>query len=160
VCPFGTVEADTTVRQSAVDGRFGSALDLETRSGSGVASQILLKVSVAKLADMPLTSASVRLTVKSPSSPSGGRIHTVSCSWDEESVTWGSKPNLGTVLDSEGAVFQDQVVEFDVTQAIKEDGEFCFGIDNPGGNVLYHSREASLSGPSFRIVTGCGCTLP
>jgi hypothetical protein len=64
------------------------------------------------------------------------------------------------VLDTEGAVAQNQIVEFNVTSAITGDGLFCFGIDNTGGNVLYHSREAGASRPEFRITTGCACALP
>jgi hypothetical protein len=160
VCPVGTVEADATVKQSASQGNFGAEPDLETKSGSGVASQILLKVRATGRAGLPVTSASIRLTVKNPTSLSGGRIHPVSCSWNEGDVTWANRPNLGAVLDSEGPVLQDQVVEFDVTTAITGDGVFCFGIDNLGGNVLYHSREAASSRPEFRITAGCACNPP
>jgi hypothetical protein len=58
-------------------------------------------------------------------------------------MTWEDRPVIDTEpLDTQGAVVRGQVVDFDVTEAIVGDGNYCFALDSLSRDgVAYYSRE-------------------
>jgi hypothetical protein len=108
---------------------------------------------VSGIAGRRLASARLRLEVAEvygAPSESGGRIRPVaSCSWQEQTVTWGSQPAIGaTVLDTVGAVVRGQIAEFELSGAIAGDGVHCFALDtlSPNG-VIYDAGEGDPAAP-------------
>ena len=104
-----------------------------------------------------VASAVLRLQVsdsKVAESVSGGRLHTISaCTWGEGTITWATQPAIdGALLQEIGAVARRQVVAFDITQAIRGDGSYCFALDSAAANaVIYNSREAASGAPEVAI---------
>ena len=123
-----------------------------------------LRVRVDGPAAQTITSAVLRLHVagrSASSSNSGGRIHASACDWNEDTLTWTSKPSPpfeAAVLDAaSGPVIQGQVVTFDVTTAIQT-GVRCFAIDTTSTNaVKYRSLEAASGTPELLVTTTCPC---
>lgn len=84
--------------------------------------------------------------------PDGGSLYWISnyfpgttTAWTEETLTWNNAPPIaGTWLGSAGDVDEDAWVEFDVSQVIRGDGLYSFGIQNASSNrVEYSSKEGS-----------------
>ena len=87
-------------------------------------------------------------------SPVGGTVRTVSDNnWDEFTITYNNRPAVdGPALDTLGAVNVGDVVEFDVTSAIGQDGQYSFAIDSNNSNgAEYRSRENSPDTPVLII---------
>jgi len=155
-CSPCTLNGDATVKQSNQYSNFGYLNELQARGTTPAWG--LLRFHVTGVTGQPVTGVHVLLTVKSASSTSAGSIHKVPCTWYESSVTWVSKPALGAAIDTEGAVVQGQVVDFDVSSVVTADGDYCFAVDNPAGaDVLYYSREAATGRPQIRVDGACTC---
>jgi hypothetical protein len=117
-----------------------------------------LRFAVTGIGSRQVARAVLRLTVDSASdavSASGGRIRRITNnSWQERSVTYKNRPTLdGTVLATMGRVVPNQVVDFDVTAAVKSDGTYNLAVDSSSSDgARYRTREASSGKPRL-IVT-------
>jgi hypothetical protein len=161
VCPAGVVEADTTVFATDPAGDYHTS-DLLQVDGGSHAKQVYLRVRVDG-SEASVGDARLRLTVGDRSgaaSNKGGRIHASPCDWDEATLTWSTRPDPpfeSTVLSSVGSVDAGQVVDFDVSEAIR-DGVRCFAIDTPSSNeVQYDSLEAPSGQPELMVSSRCAC---
>lgn len=157
LCPAAIVDADTTVKQSSPSSNYGSSIEIEADKGPTSENRALLRFKISGIGSQHITRATLRLFA-SDSGSTGGRIRLTSCGWSESSVTWNTKPSLGAIIATGGAVRKGQRVEFDVTAAVADhDGTYCVAIDNSTGDVDYYSREAKSARPELVIETSCGC---
>jgi cysteine-rich repeat protein len=163
-CPTAQVVADAHVQQSSPNTNAGTATLLSVDNSP--VEHAYLRVNVANLA-VPVASATLRLrtgTAASAASNSGGRIHVAnSCAWAENTLTWNNRPGFNAaVLDTEGAVNSNQIVDFNITDAIAGSGDVCLAIDSTSTNgVDYVSRQgATASRPQVLLNLGCACTVP
>ena len=164
-CPANTVavvEADSFVDAATPARNFGATTRLEVDASPR--KQTFFRIRVSGVGARQVTSARLRLQVSNvPNSQSvaAGRIHPITaCGWDEQTVTWKTRPAIdGPVLSTPGAVSLGQVVEFDVTSAIQSDGVYCFAIESPSADgVRYNSREAAAGKPE--VIIGVGSQAP
>ncbi len=165
-CARGEVVADVMVSSAKASSNFGALPYLE--ADSSPSEQTLLRVQVRGTSGRQISRALLRFTVTNASgatSAVGGRIREVDCDWDEDFVTFKTKPALGNaVLATLGKVATlGMPASFDVTSAIHGDGEYCFALDSTSSdNVRYDSREAGATGPRLDIelvgptVAACG----
>jgi hypothetical protein len=146
--------ADTFVSANSPSANFGNATAIEVDGSPEKISYLRFDVSGLSGA---VQTALIKLTATDPSQ-FGGRVYPISYnSWDEDSVTYNTRPTLDSIpLFDLGAVSVGDVVEIDVTSAIIGDGIYSFAIvsDNRNG-ADYHSREA-LNNPPELIVTTDG----
>ena len=144
--------ADTWVNSSHSNTNYGSDTILEV---DGSPPQIAyFRFDVNGLRGM-VQSAQLTLSVADPSNH-GGVIYLVSdSSWDEDSVTYNTRPTIdGPALDAQGEVNVGDTVTLDVTSAISGDGTYSFAIisDNYNG-AEYRSREDASYPPVLIITT-------
>ncbi len=142
--------ADVLVNDGNSDQNYGSDLTLGIEGSPEKIAY--LRFDVTGLS-RPVQSARLRLEVVDRSS-SGGTIHTISDnSWDENTVTFDTRPDIdGPALDSLGVVETGDVAEFDVTAAIGENGTYSFAIVSDDSNKAeFRSREDSIHPPVLII---------
>ena len=132
---------------------FGKATTLAARAPSPQRASYL-KFDVAGIGAAKVQSAKLRLFNKDASSV-GGQVNALtSTSWTEASLTWNTRPAMGTSLGSFGAVSTGKWYEVDVTSAIKGDGTYGFGINSSSTDqVNWASTEAGASSAPQLVVT-------
>jgi hypothetical protein len=94
--------------------------------------------------DLPGPPVSARLRIFNAGNPSGnsGRICVVSGSWEEEKVTYKTRPQLGREVAQLGRVAEHQTVERPLDVSVPQKGEFSLAIDPTScDGVDYLSRE-------------------
>jgi cysteine-rich repeat protein len=161
-CPSAQVVADAQVLQSSPNTNFGTAA-LFGADNSPI-THSYLRMNVTGLSSVPLASARLRLRTgpsSSAASNSGGRIHVASCAWAENTLTWNNRPGFSAaILDTEGSVNNNQIVDFNVVDAMTTNGDICLAIDSTSTNgVDYVSREgAAASRPQVLLDLGCACS--
>jgi hypothetical protein len=152
--PVATVEADAMVRADAPGDNFGTAEYLE--ADADPSELFYLRIAVTGVGKRAVDSVRLVLPVADvygAPSQSGGRIRPVACGWNEQTITWDSKPALtaqpvGTV----GNVTRGTSAEFELAPAIAGDGTYCFALDTANENgVIYDAREAAAGGPSVVV---------
>ena len=143
--------ADTFVNGNSPSVNYGSSATVET---DGSPSKIIyLRFDVRNLSGS-VKSAKLRLDCVNQSI-AGGNIRKISNnSWNEQSITYQSKPALdGTILDTLGRVYVGDLVELDVTAAMAGNGIYSFAIQSANSDgVDYRSRESQVN-PPMLIVT-------
>jgi len=152
--PVAAVDADATVRADAPRDNFGKTKHLDADADPAEFS--FLRIVVSGVGNR--TIASVRLvlpvanTYGAPSE-SGGSIRPVDCGWDEQTITWDTKPALAAQpVGTVGKVTRGTSAEFELAPAIAGDGTYCFALDTANENgVVYDAREAATGGPSVVV---------
>lgn len=162
--PAGLVTADVTVHSGAPNTNFGGSATLD--ADTSPAEWTLFRISVSGVAGRTVQSARLRLQVADVyGAPSdvGGRIRAVpSCGWDENTVTWNTRPTPATgEVDRVGAVGAGDAVDFELAPVIRGDGVWCFALDTSSDNgVIYNSREAGAGRPAVILTIGSSPTTP
>jgi len=115
------------------------------------------------LAPLRGTVKSAMLRLKVESVDGSGDTHTVHFvsddSWDETSITWNHKPDVGAALDSLAHGGAGSWVQFDVTDqvALEKAGDRLFSaalVSDGGVLVTYGSREAAVGArPELMVQT-------
>jgi Calcineurin-like phosphoesterase len=152
--PSATVEADATVRADAPGDNFGTAEHLDADADPLELS--LIRIVVGGVGGRTVESVRLVLPVANmygAPSESGGTIRPVECGWDEQTVTWDTKPALDAQpVGTAGRVTRGTSAEFELASAIAGDGVYCFALDTANANgVIYGAREAAAGGPSVVI---------
>ena len=115
------------------------------------------RIIVSGIGASTVDRATLRLTAGSSSrhaSIAGGTVYTLTdTAWDESTTSFSSRPQVdGAQLASRGAVATNDVVEFDVTDAVDTDGTYGFAILTESGDAVgYRSREAPSGRPELII---------
>jgi hypothetical protein len=120
----------------------------------------LFRFALSGLGDTNPVRAMLRLTAASTSSAGGddgGTLYVIGdTGWRETTVTWGDRPPLdGPALARVGAISPDDVVELDVTRAIRPGATVTFALtSNSSNGVTYRSRDALTGGPLLLLTFG------
>jgi len=149
--------ADTYVEQA---GLYGTTRDrgnfgwMNLLGGAG--RECYLRFNVAGLNDNAVQ-ASLRLHGRQ-SGNSGGALRVLNASWDENNVTWLSKPSVtGQSLGTINSVQAGQWHEVNVASAVAGAGTYDFALVGSGANVVsFDSRESTNSQPELIVTTGAG----
>lgn len=105
-----------------------------------------------------VVSATLRLTARDADSAEGdgGTVWTVAdTAWDEHSLTWATRPALGTSLGAFGAVGRGEWVEVDVTAGVRLGGRVAFAVTGTGNGVHFASKEDGAAAV-LTVVTEAG----
>src|SRR3989338_4482361 len=153
------VPDDAHVYEGHKTNNYGNAVSLRARLDPPASYNIYLKFIVTGIV-RSVQSAFVRLYVNDYS-PDAGTIYSVSnnyngttTAWTEGGITWNNAPVItGTPLSSGGLASADTWIDFDVTEAITENGTYSFGIkSNSTNSVFYNSSEAVINHPELVII--------
>ncbi|TMA69280.1 MAG: DNRLRE domain-containing protein, partial [Deltaproteobacteria bacterium] len=145
--------ADTYVDASQPTVKLGTQTSLW--ADASPVKQAYLRFQVTGIGSLAVQSAHLKLTASSVTaapSPSGGALHTITDNtWSEATTTFNNRPAVdGPTLGTQGAVALRQVVDFDVSTAVRSDGTYNFGLVTTNADeVIYNSREASSGQPQL-----------
>lgn len=135
--------ADAWVSESQPGSNFGGDLNLQLRaSGSGQAKHTYMKFEVSGLT-RPVLSAKLRLRTQSVTFGAFYLYWIKDTSWLENTINWNNGPLDHHEFLQYGVQPANTYVELDVTQIVRNDGTYTFGMtapDVPG--LAVYSREA------------------
>ena len=164
----GVVEADTWVDQASPDANAGADRVLRAVDTPGSQVQTFLRVSLGGATGGPVVAARLHLQVDvngRAGSDSGGNLHTAGCGWNEETLTWNTRPAVDPIgFAAVGAVQRRQVVEFDFTAALEPGRDvYCFALSSESptfDEVIYGSREGKFGPPAVEVLIDEAPTPP
>jgi hypothetical protein len=140
--------ADTFVDQEHPTSSRGHWNQLNAGGYSNLVKTAYIRFSVSGLPSGALVDRAIlRLNVINDSTNGGDLYRVPSVDWSE-TITWNSRPSLGTKLLSQSAVAIGQTVDLDVTGQVVGNGAYSFAIVMPVGNgnvVGYASKEHKTS---------------
>ena len=115
-----------------------------------------LKFSISDLTSEEILSAKLRLTVsQDPGSGTLNLYQGLTNGWTEESLNSSNAPAQGVLLDSVNGTFSTgQVVEFDVTSYVVDNGVYTFVLRHGGGNDVWFSTKEGAAAPELVIGSG------
>src|SRR5439155_733536 len=156
----GVVEADTWVDQASPDANAGADRVLRAVDAPGSQAQTFLRVSLGGAMGGPVVAARLRLQVDvngHAGSDSGGKLHAAGCGWNEDTLTWNTRPAVDPLgLASVGPVQRRQVVEFDFAAALEPGRDiYCFALSSESptfDDVIYGSREGKSAPPAVEVL--------
>ncbi len=156
---FGAV-ADARVEAAAPTTNFGSSRTL--MADLSPQSQSYLRFSVTGVSGT-VTRAVVRLYAAEGSSD-GPRLFLAAGGWGESTVNWNNRPApLGSALGDKGAVSSGTWMEYDVTSAVKGNGELnvvLVATSSDGTDVASRQADSAGQRPQLVVTTDSGTPPP
>ena len=107
-----------------------------------------------------VTSAKLKLFAESPSGIGYKVSRTDGTSWSESSITWSSKPALGSVIGNSSTFSANTWTQVDVTSAVTTGGFADFAVDGRNGTAIKFASDDSGSAhaPQLVVTVGGGAT--
>jgi hypothetical protein len=149
--------ADAYVDAGQPAANFGSVDKLRTNVSPEVRSY--LKFDLSGLREN-VTKAKLRIMPRQDSATSFD-VRTVDDNqWSESTITYATRPAVGTVAASAGAVTRGAWKEVDVTSAVKQNGTLSLALTaSPGSKTIdYASRERAAEAPQLIVTSQVGAT--
>jgi trimeric autotransporter adhesin len=144
---------DAYVRSNFPDENTGAAPTLRAYKSSTAQTDSFLRFAVGAPAGS-VSSAKLRLFVRD-ASPNGGVLFTADPGWSESTLTWNSRPPIGTTtIASAGSVVAGTWIEFDVTALVSGQGAYSFVIRGASGDVAYYDSEEAANKPQLVVTSG------
>lgn len=141
--------ADATAGSDQPEVNFGAATRLV--ADKSPVTQSFLRFEVVGLVGEP-TGAVLRLWVtdKSASAP---EVRPVTSPWEEATVTWATRPSVGSAVDDTGSVSAGRFVEYDVSDLVTGDGpvDLALVADSTDGTD-FASREDGVAAKRPQLV--------
>ena len=112
-----------------------------------------MKFDLTSLAGRTITSAKLRLRITGSSS-STQNIKTISNSWSQSTVTYNTRPALGSVVTTFVGGSSGVWKEIDLTSFVNSNkgNTVSIAIDSAGGDGLdFYSKESSIDKPYLQI---------
>jgi hypothetical protein len=155
---------DSHVRSASINKSFGSTTDMRVRQTSSAQFDAYLKFTVSGLGSVP-QQAALRVHALEASN-SAGAAYLVSNNhraggqpWRESQLTWNNAPEIGgQPLSEPGGASANQVVEFDVTDAITANGIYSFAIRTTSTDLVRYSTKEGVFTPQLVITSSAGAT--
>ena len=112
-----------------------------------------LKFSVAGVSG-PVTSVKLRLFVVDGSSAAGSIYGVSDTGWGEGTITWSTRPAVGSLLAAGGSAPVGTWVEFDLGTAVVGDGTYSFALKDGNGNAVWYSSKEGANDPQLVVTFG------
>jgi PKD repeat protein len=142
---------DAYVRVNYPDENTGSQTTLRTYKGDRTMSY--LKFSVAGVTG-PVDDVKLRLYVTDPSDVAGSIYSVGDTTWSEGTITWNTRPSVGSLLGAGGAAASGTWVEFDLGAAIAADGVYSFALKDGGSDAAWYSSKDGSNPPQLVVSFG------
>jgi acid phosphatase type 7 len=151
---FVTTE-DARVREANPTTNYGTSSTLQADFGASANVESYLKFTVADVEGV--TSAKVRLFVHTGTashSNDGPAIYTAPLTWQENTLTWSTRPARGTTaLDDLGSVSIGTWVEYDVTSVVTGNGNYGFALATISTDAT-DFQSGETANPPRLVITG------
>jgi PKD repeat protein len=145
------LDADSYFNTDSPTKNYGAYTVLKLHSPTTAEYRPIVRFTLAGLSGKP-TSVKLRLFV-TDASPDGGSWYLVPNTWDESTVTWNTKPDVGgTPVATVAAPTVGQWVEIDVTNAITGNGTYSFEATSASTNTAIYSSREGADPPQVVIV--------
>ena len=139
---------DTSVEQQNPNTNFGSGNDIVGGVRRGLLRiegspqrWALLKYQVPALPG-PVTQVRLRLYKRSGSPSEPFRVQSAPCTWSQSTVTWNSRPTLGSVLATlSGYPTGAGWVEFSLPVSSAAQGQRCFAVTKPSSSGAFITAD-------------------
>jgi len=106
----------------------------------------LMKFSVSGVGSNTVTSAVLKIYCTNPSVRGGYFYKTTTTSWQEETVTWNTRPALGSKWASLGSVSSGKWYSINLTGKITKDGVVSLRVTSTSSDgAVYYSKEKGSS---------------
>jgi fibronectin type 3 domain-containing protein len=153
--------ADARVEQANPTTNYGTSSTLGADQDSTAQVESYLKFNPS-LVTGTVTSAKLRLwttTGSTSATTNGPAVYGVSTDWAEDTITWNNKPGrAATATANSGALAVDSLVEYDVTDLVKN-ATYNFSLvpDSTDGTSLNsRSNSATTKRPQLVVTTSSG----
>lgn len=139
--------ADTYVDSSQPNGNYGTKSAIQADASPVRIGYVRFDVQGVG------SQSSAQLRLRAATSNSlGFSIHTVGdVTWGETTTTYATRPALGTLIASSGAVTSGTWYAFDVSSAVSGDGSYSFAITSTSTTSLKISSRETSSGPQLLV---------
>ncbi len=145
-----TTQADTYVNASYPDTNYGSATVFRVLSSPDL--HALQRFTVQGLAGYPVMHAHLLVYANTSSSAGISALAVADNTWDENSVTYNTAPQLGALLGSSTSFSSGSWVSIDVSSYITGEGTYSFGITTPGTTTLSFAAKESGANAAQLVV--------
>ncbi|HYY74937.1 MAG TPA: DNRLRE domain-containing protein [Gaiellaceae bacterium] len=143
---------DAYVRSNSLDENTGGQTTL--RGFKNLAeTNSYLKFSVAGVS-APVTSVTLRLFVVDGSTAAGSIYGVADTGWSEGTITWSTRPDVGSLLAAGGSAPAGTWVEFDLGAAVAGDGTHSFALKDGNGNAVWYSSKEGANDPQLVVTFG------
>jgi PKD repeat protein len=142
---------DAYVRSDFPDENTGSQTTIRTYRIDQTSSY--LKFNVAGIT-APVTSVKLRLFVVDASDVAGAIYSVVDTSWAEGTITWTTRPAVGSLLGRGGTAALGTWVEFNLGTPFSADGVYSFALKDGGSDAVRYSSEEGANDPQLVVTFG------
>ena len=143
---------DTFVRSNFPTENNGAVVTVRAYKSGSSETHTYLMFTVSGLSGSA-TSAKVRLLVKD-ASPAGGALYTVSdTGWSEGTMTWNTRPVLGSFVANLGAAALAAWVEIDVSSIVTGNGTYSFAVTGLSSDAAWYSSKEGTNAPQLVVVS-------
>jgi trimeric autotransporter adhesin len=112
-----------------------------------------LKFSVAGVRG-PVTSATLRLFVVDGSSAAGSIYSVTDTVWSEGTITWTTRPEVGSMVAGAGSAPVGTWVEFNLGSAVAGGGTYSFALKDGNANAVWYSSKEGANDPQLVVTFG------
>lgn len=128
---------DAYVRSGAPSKNFGADTTLRVYSS---VTESYLRFTVSGVTTS-VASAKLRLFV-TDASPNSGSIYSVrETAWSESTITWDTRPTVGSLITGPQAAPLGTWIEFDLLAVVQGDGSYSFALKDGASAAWYGSKE-------------------
>jgi PKD repeat protein len=142
---------DAYVRSNFPDENTGSQTSLRTYRVDQTTSY--LKFTVAGVTT-PVTSVKLRLFVTDPSTVAGAIYSVADTSWSEGTITWTTRPAVGSLLGTGASAPAGTWVEFDLGTPFSADGVYSFVLRGGNSDAVWYSSKEGANAPQLVVTSG------
>jgi PKD repeat protein len=150
---------DAYVRSNYPSENTGGAATLRTYKSGTTETHSYLKFSVSGLAGS-VKSVKLRLYVTDGSAAAGSLFSVPDTSWNEETITWNTKPAVGSLLGSGASAPVGTWVEFDLGTAISVDGTYSVVLKDGSSDAAWYSSKEGVRAPQLLVITSASGPVP
>ncbi|MGH3007390.1 MAG: DUF7594 domain-containing protein, partial [Gaiellaceae bacterium] len=112
-----------------------------------------LKFSVAGVSG-PVTSVTLRLFVVDGSAAAGSIYGVTDTGWSEGTITWATRPDVGSLLAAGGSAPAGTWVDFDLGSVVAGDGTYSFALKDGNANAVWYSSKEGANDPQLVVTFG------
>jgi len=112
-----------------------------------------LKFNVAGVTT-PVTSVKLRLFVTDPSTVAGAIYSVADTSWSEGTITWTTRPAVGSLLGTGATAPAGTWVEFDLGTPFSGDDVYSFALKGGNSDAVWYSSKDGANAPQLVVTFG------
>jgi trimeric autotransporter adhesin len=143
---------DAYVRSNYPNENAGGAVTVRTYKSGTTETYSFFKFTVSGMT-RPVTSVKLRLFVTDGSLVAGRIYGVTNTSWSEGTITWTTRPVVGSPLGSGSSAPVSTWVEFDLGGSITGAGTYSFVLKDGSSDAAWYSSEEGANSPKLVVTS-------